>query len=86
MKKSLMTLVLVFAVASLAVAQQPSAPQGAGQPAQQGAPAQQKKEIKDPAEYNAYMGAIQATDPNRKFRTWKGSSPIPQQRHEGRCA
>jgi len=58
MKKSLMTLVLVFAVATLAVAQ--SAPQGAGQPAQQ------KKEIKDPAEYNAYMGAIQATDPHMK--------------------
>jgi len=60
MKKSLMMFVLVFAVASVAVAQQPSAPQGAGQPAQQ------KKEIKDPAEYNAYMSAIQATDPNMK--------------------
>lgn len=58
MKKSLMMFVLVFAIATLAVAQ--SAPQGAGQPAQQ------KKEIKDPAEYNAYMGAIQATDPHMK--------------------
>ncbi|HWR14911.1 MAG TPA: hypothetical protein VN577_08785 [Terriglobales bacterium] len=62
MKKSLVTLVLMFAVAATAqTAQQPAAPQGG----QQGAPAQ-KKEIKDPAEYNAYMGAIQATDPNAK--------------------
>ncbi len=62
MKKSLITLVLAFAVAGMAqTAQQPAAPQGG----QQGAPAQ-KKEIKDPAEYNAYMGAIQANDPNAK--------------------
>lgn len=61
MKKSLMMLVLMLAVATLAMAQT-SAPQGAGQ----GAPAQQKKEIKDPAEYNAYMGAINATDPHQK--------------------
>ncbi|MGZ4787395.1 MAG: tetratricopeptide repeat protein [Terriglobales bacterium] len=71
MKKSLMTLVLVLAVASVSFAQQPSAPQGAGQPAQQGAPAQ-KKEIKDPAEYNAYMGAIQASDPNAKVQGLEG--------------
>jgi len=71
MKKSLMTLVLVFAVAGTALAQQPSAPQGAGQPAQPGAPAQ-KKEIKDPAEYNAYMGAIQAADPNMKAQNLEG--------------
>jgi tetratricopeptide (TPR) repeat protein len=58
MKKSLMMFVLVFAIATLAVAQ--SAPQGAGQPAQQ------KKEIKDPAEYNAYMGAINSSDPHMK--------------------
>jgi len=72
MKKSLMTLVLVFAVAFSAFAQQPSAPQGAGQSAQPGAPAQQKKEIKDPAEYNAYMSAIQATDPNMKASALEG--------------
>ncbi|HET7892929.1 MAG TPA: hypothetical protein VFL34_15485 [Candidatus Sulfotelmatobacter sp.] len=72
MKKPLMTFVLVFAVAASALAQQPSAPQGAGQPAPQGAPAQQKKEIKDPAEYNAYMGAIQATDPNMKAQSLEG--------------
>src|SRR3954454_14281941 len=68
MKKSLVMLVLVFAVAGQAqTAQQPAAPQGG----QQGAPAQ-KKEIKDPAEYNAYMGAIQATDPNMKAQNLEG--------------
>jgi hypothetical protein len=53
----------MFAVAGQAqtAQQQPAAPQGG----QQGAPAQ-KKEIKDPAEYNAYMGAIQASDANAK--------------------
>ena len=29
-------------------------------------PAPQKKEIKDPAEYNAYVGALQQTDPSAK--------------------
>jgi tetratricopeptide (TPR) repeat protein len=67
MKKSLMTFALVFAVAGLALAQQPSAPQGAGQ-AQPGASAQQKKapEITNPAEYNAYMAAINSQDPRAK--------------------
>jgi hypothetical protein len=70
MKKSLVMLVLVFAVAGQAqtAQQQPAAPQGG----QQGAPAQQKKEIKDPAEYNAYMGAIQASDPNAKAQALEG--------------
>lgn len=41
---------------------------GAAQPGGQGAPAQpqQKKEIKDPAEYNAYVGAVQQKDPAAK--------------------
>jgi hypothetical protein len=55
-------------------AQQPAAAgQPAAQPGQSAAPAgqssaqpQQKKEIKDPAEYNAYVGAVQQTDPNAK--------------------
>lgn len=70
MKKSLVMLVLVFAIAGQAqtAQQQSAAPQGG----QQGAPAQQKKEIKDPAEYNAYMGAIQATDPNAKAQALDG--------------
>lgn len=67
MKKSLILLVLAFAVAATAqTAQQPAAQGG-----QQGAAAQ-KKEIKDPAEYNAYMGAIQATDPNAKAQALEG--------------
>ena len=60
MKKSLMLLVLVFAVAAMA------------QTAPQGAPSPQKKEIKDPAEYNAYMAAVQATDPNGKATALEG--------------
>jgi hypothetical protein len=63
MKKSLVMLVLMFATAGLvqAAPQQPAAGQAGS-----AAPAQQKKEIKNPAEYNAYMGAIQQTDPTAK--------------------
>ena len=76
MKKSLVTFLLV--VVAAAAAQQPtSAPPADQQPAAQGAPAgapaqqpgaapAQKKEIKDPAEYNAYVAAVQAQDPNQK--------------------
>src|SRR5207248_6929274 len=39
----------------------------AAQPGQAAAQPQQKKEIKDPAEYNAYVGAVQQTDPNAKI-------------------
>lgn len=67
MKKSLMMLVLVFAVAAIAQTAQQPAPQGG----QQGAPAQ-KKEIKDPAEYNAYMAAVQSQDPNGKATALEG--------------
>jgi hypothetical protein len=65
MKKSLVTMLLVFAAATLV---QPSVAQGAAQPAQAGQPAQAapKKEIKDPAEYNAYVNAIQQTTPQAK--------------------
>jgi hypothetical protein len=42
-----------------AAAQQPAAGAAAQQP-------QQKKEIKDPAEYNAYVSAIGTADPNQK--------------------
>jgi len=57
----------VATAGTIAVAQQPAQPAAPAQqaPAQQ-APAQ-KKEIKDPAEYNAYVGAIQQTDPNAKI-------------------
>src|SRR3984885_14142629 len=65
MKKSLLSIVLTFAGACIAVAQTPAQP---AQPAAQAAPAaQQKKEIKDPAEYNAYVGAVQQSDPKAKI-------------------
>jgi tetratricopeptide (TPR) repeat protein len=77
MKKIVLAMLLVTAVT--AVAQTPTTPaQPAPQqspapatlsPAQTAAPAAapQKKEIKDPAEYNAYVGAVQQTDPAAKI-------------------
>ncbi len=67
MKKSLVTFLLVI-VAAAAAQQAPPPTAGGQQPAagQQGA-APQKKEIKDPAEYNAYVAAVQAQDPNQKI-------------------
>ena len=62
MKKSLVTLALAFALA--ASAQQATPPAGGQQPAQSGQPGQVT--IKDPAEYNAYVTALQQTDPNAK--------------------
>lgn len=65
MRKSLMMLVLVLAVAGSAVAQAaPAQDQAAGAGAAN--PAQSKKTIKDPAEYNAYMAAVNAKDANAK--------------------
>jgi hypothetical protein len=67
MKKISLAMLLVAAVT--AVAQTAPAPaQAAPQPgAAPSAAPQQKKEIKDPAEYNAYVGAIQQTDPSAKI-------------------
>jgi hypothetical protein len=83
MKKTLVTIVLVLvAVAaqqqSAHSQAQPSAPAGQPAPAQpqaqpsapapgQPAAPAQKKEIKDPAEYNAYVGAVQQQDPAAKI-------------------
>ena len=58
-----------------AATQQPQQPQAqpaqpaatAQQPAQQPQAQQQKKEIKDPAEYNAYVGAVQQADAAAKI-------------------
>jgi hypothetical protein len=63
MKTTLLAMLLV--VAGTAVAQTTSAPAQPQQPAAPGQPpaAPQKKEIKDPAEYNAYMGAQGQQDP-----------------------
>jgi len=62
MKKSLVMMLLVLASAALV---QQSVAQAAGQPAQSGQAAQ-KKEIKDPAEYNAYVNAYQQQNPVMK--------------------
>lgn len=69
MKTSLVAIVTLFAAS--AWAQQTTQPQTQGAPAAQAAPSQaqapQKKEIKDPAEYNAYVGAVQQSDPAGKI-------------------
>lgn len=70
MNKILLTIVLGYAVAAAAQDAQPQAQPAAPQPTSpsaqpQGAP-QQKKEIKDPAEYNAYVNAVQQSDPKAK--------------------
>jgi len=58
MKKFLLVMLLGVAVTGFAQ-QAPSQAAASGQPTQ-------KKEIKDPAEYNAYVNAIQQQDPNAK--------------------
>src|SRR5450631_4599013 len=72
MKKIVLAMLLVAAVTAVAQtapapAQAPAPPNAApaaAAPQQSAAPAPapQKKEIKDPAEYNAYVGAVQQTD------------------------
>jgi tetratricopeptide (TPR) repeat protein len=67
MKTSLVAMVLAFAGIA---AGQSATPSQSATPTQSATPAQapqQKKEIKDPAEYNAYVGAIQQQDPNAKI-------------------
>jgi hypothetical protein len=80
MKKILVTVVLGVAIAAAAQttppaqqapaqqppAQQPPAGQAAA-PAPPAAPAAQAPVIKDPAEYNAYVGAVQQSEPNAKI-------------------
>ncbi len=67
MKTTLVALLLVLA--NLASGQDAAAPQPqASQPqASPSQPPTQKKEIKDPAEYNAYVGAVQQADPAAKI-------------------
>ncbi len=72
MKKILVAVVFGIAVAMSQAAQpaQPAQTPPAQQPSAQGqpaAPAAQAPIIKDPAEYNAYVGAVQQTDPNAKI-------------------
>jgi tetratricopeptide (TPR) repeat protein len=61
MKKLLVTVVL--GVAATAAAQTSAQPAQQPSQAQASAPAAQAPVIKDPAEYNAYVGAIKQTDP-----------------------
>jgi len=66
MKKMLVSIVLGSALAaSHAAAQQPQAQPA--QPQGQAPAAAQNKTIKDPAEYNAYVGAVQQADPAAKI-------------------
>jgi hypothetical protein len=72
MKKILVAVVL--GVTAVAAAQAPAQGQQPAAPAAQSAPAAQPAApqaaapvIKDPAEYNAYVAAVQATDPNAKI-------------------
>jgi hypothetical protein len=70
MKKILLTVVLGIAVGTAAQSTsqpaqgQPTTPSALGQAA---APQAAAPVIKDPAEYNAYVAAVQATDPNAKI-------------------
>jgi hypothetical protein len=68
MKKILVTVVLGLAVGAAGQDAAPPAQQRQGQPAQgQPAAPTQAPVIKDPAEYNAYVGAVQQTDPAAKI-------------------
>jgi tetratricopeptide (TPR) repeat protein len=70
MKRTLVAMLLVAAVTAVAqTATTPAqtAPAQSASPAPTPAPAQQKKEIKDPAEYNAYMGALGQQDAAAKI-------------------
>ena len=81
MKKILLTVVLGCSVAAVAQSTmqpaqgQSSTPPAQGQPATTATPSQTPAPaapaappvIKDPAEYNAYVAAVQATDPNAKI-------------------
>ncbi|MBV9339680.1 MAG: hypothetical protein JO159_02165 [Acidobacteria bacterium] len=63
MKTSVLAILLVYAMAAAAqTAPQPQTPP----PAAGGAGGEQAPTIKDPAEYNAYVGAVQQQDPNAK--------------------
>ncbi len=63
MKKIVLAMLLVAAVTALAqTAPAPAQPAPQQNPTPPPPAAPQKKEIKDPAEYNAYVGAVQQTD------------------------
>src|SRR5260370_5005399 len=61
MKRNCLAMLLVAAVTAVAQAG-PAPAEPAPQQNPSSTPAPQKKEIKDPAEYNAYVGAVQQSD------------------------
>jgi hypothetical protein len=63
MKTSLVAIVLTLA----GIASGPQTPMAQSQTQPAASQPQQKKEIKDPAEYNAYVSAVQQTDANAKI-------------------
>jgi hypothetical protein len=68
MKKILLAIVLTATAAAVAqTTPAPSQPAATPQAAPTQAAPQQKKEIKDPAEYNAYVGAVQQQDTAAKI-------------------
>jgi tetratricopeptide (TPR) repeat protein len=70
MKKSLVTLVLVLA--ALAAAQQTAPSQAQpGQAVQSAQPQQQKKEIRDPAEYNSFVAAQREANPQAQAQAFE---------------
>jgi tetratricopeptide (TPR) repeat protein len=71
MKKSIVVFMVVLAMLAVSVAQQPAQQPAAGAQAS-GQPASQQKTIKDPAEYNAYVNALNQTDPNQKAIALEG--------------
>lgn len=66
MKKIVLAMLLVAAATAVAQTAQAPAPAAPAHGAASTPPAQ-KKEIKDPAEYNAYVGAIQQQDAAAKI-------------------
>lgn len=67
MKTSLLAIVLASVLAAGAQQPAPQNPSAAPGGQAQAAPSQAAPEIKDPAEYNAYVAAIQQTDTNGKI-------------------
>src|ERR1700719_65722 len=67
MKTTVLAFVLAAALAAGAQDATPQQTQPAAPPAAGQQPAAAAPEIKDPAEYNAYIGAVQQKDPNAKI-------------------
>ena len=67
MKKIFLAMLLVAAITAVAQTAPAPAQQPQPSPSQPAAAPQQTKEIKDPAEYNAYIGALGQQDPAAKI-------------------